>query len=726
MAKLPVEKTCQFVSCGVVFTAVGQGSHLRRYCDVHSVKARKPRAHVAGVTVKGRCAECGKKIPIARSRQPNVKYCSAECRQVKGRVGVRERAERLVELVGDDGSKAEGGVFRDGPVLEWLRNHPDVLRRALIGKLSGKEVAKLSGFTGAGVSRALATERINRKLLVKAGVWEPPRLVKAMLPTEKLLRVKALGPKGEGTEEFEGLVDELVRAYSVFSRYYFRLEGVRPLIQDFHLSWIRAIIVAWAVGGKQLILSPLRHGKSELLIRFVVWMIVMFPNIRIVWVAANSDVAKIMLGAVKDHLDNNTELVRDTLPLGETYRPDSRSGRPWSGKEIKVRQQSHVGAKSSSMLALGATSKILSRDMDLLIVDDLEDFDSTYELAQRKKTKAKFAEYGTRKTELTAWIDIGSRQNADDVSGSLLKVEGQDQAWRILVNTAHEDCQLDPDVIEGHDENGCVLFPEVRSYRWLMEKKMEMEALGVVGAYEMRYLNKPAPTSGIVFHVDQIRDKALDRSRDLGVEGLVGGRLVAGLDPASRGQQAAFGWHFVPGALSMIDLEVQQAGGFSGALDVMEDWAIRYRLLDWYYEDNSQQNEFFRDPRVTELKRRYGITITPHTTGKNKQDPELGISSMAPWYHDGTIILPYGTPEARRKVNVLISQLELWTTDGVTFGRHRKTDVKMASWFPFPRIVRWNRQANHQTRISRGPEQSYPGVSHSNAVPWATKYPKGR
>lgn len=175
----------------------------------------------------------------------------------------------------------------------------------------------------------------------------------------------------------------------------------------------------------------------------------------------------------------------------------------------------------------------------------------------------------------------------------------------------------------------------------------------------------------------------------------------------------------------MVDLETQQAGGIAGALELIEDWNVRYEIRDYYYEDNSQQVEFFADPRMRKLRTRLGLNIMPYTTGRNKQDPEFGISAMAPWYHNGVIDLPYATPEARRKVNVLLSQLEMWTTDGVLRGRHRPTDIKMAQWFPFPRMIRWSREAQYQTQLVRDTESSYPGISHLGAVPWHTPYPKG-
>jgi hypothetical protein len=527
----------------------------------------------------------------------------------------------------------------------------------------------------------------------------------------------------------------------VFSRFFFRLEGKRPIIKDFHAEWIRSVIVAYAVGGKQLILSPPRHGKSEMLVRFVIWFIAMDPNIRIMWVAASKDVAEIMIGAIKDHLENNEELVAAVLPPGDTFRPDRSSGRKWTGKEIKVRQCTHVGQKSSTVIALGRTSKILSRDVDILITDDIEDFDTTRELSQRIYSRNKMAEIGTRKEEHTAWLYISSRQHPDDIPQHLQGMEDTDQAWRVIVDTAHaEDCAEDPEIYENH--TACMLFPEVRSYRWLMEKKVEMEHLGIAGAYEMRYLNRPIPDSGIVFDVPLIREVALIRERGIGLgspeEGwqVPLGHLVGGLDPSARGIQASFLWNYrkdvdAPSGIkmSMIDLDAKQSGGVQGAIDTIMDWYARYQLVLWYYETNAQQAEFYKlvkEGVAKAMMAEYGhnpISIKEHSTGKNKQDAELGISAMAPLYHNSTVELPYGTGEARQKVNMLLRQLELWTTDGVVSNR-KKTDIKLAQWFPFVGKIQSFLKTNRKVRVQEAPESSYPETGFTES-PWATSYPGG-
>lgn len=468
-----------------------------------------------------------------------------------------------------------------------------------------------------------------------------------------------------------------------------------------------------------------------MLIRFVIWFIVMDPNIRIGWFCASRDVAELMLGAVKDHLENNERLIRATLPPGELYDPGLKSGRPWSKKEIKVAQQSHVGQKSSSLLALGLTSKFLSRDMDLIIIDDPEDFDSTNEEAQRKKARNKLAEVGTRKEEHTAEVYISSRQHPDDIPNHLLALEGTLLAWEQIVDSAHDlDCALDPDDFDIHVD--CMLFPEVRSYRWLMEKKLEMESLGIPHAFPMRYLNLPIPEDGQVFNMELIRENALNRERGLGLEGLPLGHVAAGLDPSARGIQASFMWHYANGKMSMVDMDDTQSGGQDGAVRIIREWYHLYTLTLWFYETNSQQVDFYNNIKKQVQSKPCHICGQAHSeiqikdfqTGQNKKDPELGISAMAPRYHDGRIDLPFGTNEARRKVNKLLRQLELWTVNGVE-NRKAKTDIKMASWFPYEHFVKMER-GNRTPESVVQKEGSYRGIQRMGTVPWAeTVYPYG-
>jgi hypothetical protein len=71
---------------------------------------------------------------------------------------------------------------------------------------------------------------------------------------------------------------------------------------------------------------------------------------------------------------------------------------------------------------------------------------------------------------------------------------------------------------------------------------------------------------------------------------------------------------------------------------------------------------------------------------------------------------------------MLLRQLELWTTDGVK-SKRSLTDIKMASWFPFPSIVKWGNQ-DRDVDIQISEESSYPGYGQVSTAPWGhTGYP---
>ena len=670
---------------------------------------------------------CRKRIP--KQRGLLALYCTKQHGTKAGweRQAAKRKAKLDAEALLDAPREFQQ---RTGELYRKIASDPN-LPLLLDGTIKADAYAPVLNVTTSALTRALHAHKVQGKLAVLQDEWVPSWRVRALLPADKLRRVKELGHEAVGSDEFETLIDELVAAYAAFSRWYFKLEGHRPLIKDFHLRWIRSIIVAYATGGKQLILSPPRHGKSEMLVRFVVWFIVMDPNIRIGWFCAGTDVAKLMLGAVKDYLENHEGLRDDTLPPGQSYKPERSTGRPWSAKEIKVAQQSHIGQKSSSLLALGRTSKFLSRDMDIIVIDDMEDLDDTNEPHMREKGRQKLAEIGTRKTEKTCEVYIGSRQHPDDIPNYIMAMDGSILQWNSIVDSAHdEDCGLDPDIFEIHVD--CMLFPEIRSYRWLMEKKLEMETLGLQHAYPMRYLNAPVAPDGQVFDMMQIRENSLDKERGLGLEGLPIGRLAAGLDPSARGIQAAFLWHYTPTKMSMVDLDTEQSGGQEGAIRVIYQWFHDYDLQLWFYETNSQQVDWYDNIKkhlATKGCTVCGdihpeIIIKDHNTGGNKKDAELGISSMAPRYHDGRIRLPFGTVAARQKVNRLLRQLELWTSDGIV-KKSAKTDIKMASWFPFPYFVKLERKDRKST-LRIAPESSYQNYGDYTEAPWSqTQYPGG-
>ena len=77
----------------------------------------------------------------------------------------------------------------------------------------------------------------------------------------------------ENWETPEDVIESL-KDFKDFRNRYFKTETGEPYeTADFHEKWINSIIKAIEEGGEQMILSPPRHGKTDLLTHFAVWQI---------------------------------------------------------------------------------------------------------------------------------------------------------------------------------------------------------------------------------------------------------------------------------------------------------------------------------------------------------------------------------------------------------------------------------------------------------------------
>ena len=668
---------------------------------------------------------CKKWIPL--SKNISAKYCTKACSQSVRNERVRKkkmisRKERdWEETASESEHRVKSGVYnrmvKAGHAQQIVDN-----------TMTASASAHILGVTIAAVSRAMGAYRKQLAIDEKASEWVMADKIAALVPSADLDRLTELGGgrlKGAEKREYKRLFKAAVKAFWKFESRYFTIGSKADMfvVKSFHKKILKGLLRTFIHGERLLVLTPPRHGKSELVLRFVGWLMVMYPNIQVLWVASNSKLAVIMTRKLKGVFQYNLKLRKEMLPPGGRF--GDKHAPKWAEDEFILYTRTNHTLKSSTFTAIGSTGTVAGRDADWIGIDDLEERKTVNTSDLRQKSREKHAEIMERKEGHTGVCTIASRQHPDDIPNHLLGMEGE-KAWNTLVFPAHDDaCNLDPDTVELYDTHqDCMLMPEVRDYAWLMDEKTNIELMGLPGRFPLRYLQKAVPVEGIIFDIPLIKEICLDPSRGLGPPPGITGRMVAGLDPAPRGTQAGFGWLWTEETTYMVDLEEAVGGSVLGAVDIMERWLSAYNLTDWIHEDNSGQIDAWKHvPSYRKLMMDSPVNIKPHTTGQNKHDPQFGISSMAAWYHSGRINLPYGTPEARRKVNILLRQLELWTTDGLT-GKG-KTDVKMASWLPFPRMQRWQYEAD-DVELVLVSDQSYPGIGDSNSAPWGyTAYPGG-
>lgn len=278
----------------------------------------------------------------------------------------------------------------------------------------------------------------------------------------------------------------------------------------------------------------------------------------------------------------------------------------------------------------------------------------------------------------------------------------------------------------------CMLFPEMRTYRWLMSKKRAAEAIGELHLYEMVYLNDPAP-EGFVFWTREISERAFDHHRGIGIpDDLPHLYRIAGLDPSASRFQAGFLWGIDlnppldSGVFKkyMIDVDNRRGGGLDPFLELAKLWLEMYELRHWVVEVNMYRTGFIKEPRAVNWFNENGILVEPHETQTNKHDPLYGVGSMRSDYtHDDpakvSVNLPYGSPEAKAKTELYVSQ-QLRFTDNAEKLRRRTTDLLMASWFPQKVIRRLiSEQESARQQFEYSPSFSGFDVTSLNDIPWS-------
>ena len=641
------------------------------------------------------------------------KYCSHACSSRTSYQKITGSASRtFVDKY--ESLEVDDKFLRHGDLYEILGSHP-ITDEILAGNITIGAGADKLGVDRTTMTRSLASVVVDR------------RMQKGTIPELTVTEMLAyLGPGDQdmpypNTPEYEEFLDANVAAFISFRDKFFVAGRTGDVIDRFvnlpyHRKWIRATLHAIFSGGQQMILSPPRHGKSELLIHFSVWLIVRNPDIRIMWVAKNDDMAEVMVGAVKDHLEFNTDLIEAFLGPEGKFKP-KKGG--WGALRIRVGNRTVIGQKAWTMIGVGWTGTILSRDVDFIVLDDVLDDRNTHGNAQREQNRHKLlTSVDSRNEAHTAFLIIGSRQHWDDFYGYLI----DDPLWNTIVTQAHDDnCDLDPHNMDIHRE--CMLWPDRHPYSWWYQKWQTQKRMGMEHLFEMVYQNRPRPSGKIAFVKEDLND-AKNLTRQLGDLSWFGDReynMVAGLDPAAVGHQAAWLWlyTFDKQKLYVLDAENPQGGGIAQFVELIERWHARFKLTHWVVETNNVQRIFIDDPQVREVCGRLGIGIEPHTTsGANRLDKEYGVPSMSRWFRDSMIDLPYSGDPARDITDTFIRQAINFDPGLAGKARRPISDLLMASWFPVRVIRSWMIERSQQAELTYEPMFAEYDTSTWEEAPW--------
>ena len=609
------------------------------------------------------------------------RYCNNRCKE---RHYAKRKRAKAKELLKAELSINETNVNRGEHYEEYVEKYAALIKEK---KIEQKYVAELLGIGPDIVSKMHNAYLVDLKNLELRQNWETPK---------------------EAIKSLESFED--------FRNRYFQTETGEPYeTADFHQRWITAILKAIDEGGEQMILSPPRHGKTDLLTHFAVWQICKNPNVRIMWVGGNEEIAKNAVGAVLDHLEHNEKLIQEFCGPGATFKPKARGGKSWTSGQFTIATRTVTGIKSPTMVAVGKGGKILSRDCDIIIADDIEDHGTTVQPSAREQTRQWWTTtLSSRKEEHTAIVVIGSRQHPEDLYNFLL----ENPQMETIVEEAHSsECVLPENDIEVHTD--CLLWASKRSYKWLLSRRQAAETTGGRAIFEMVYLNKAFVDGVTMFDIEEI-DTCRDVNRVIG-HIPPGTHLVAGLDPASTGFQACFLWAVdtQTGKMYMVDIENEEGGGIIQAKNSIKKWYEKYNLAHWVIEENGFQRAIRQDKDIKDYCARMGIYLEGHQTQKNKFGPIFGVGSMRELFREELISLPYGSAESETKSNIYRRQLIYFSTAASkAASRKQKSDVVMASWFPMRVIRRLQKERLAEVGLDYKPSFGEWNLSDMNESPW--------
>ena len=428
-----------------------------------------------------------------------------------------------------------------------------------------------------------------------------------------------------------------------------------------HLAWHDLL----SANRFAVILAPVGHGKTQqIAVGRAIYELGRNPNLRIGIISNAAEPAEKVLALISQHILENLR-VREVFPH---LKPHPNKALPWKSNAITVDRK--VLSKDASVRAFGAGGPVVGSRLDLIILDDVLDFENTNTDEQCKKIVRWFDTTVFTRLPVQGggriWV-IGTPWHVED----LLHVLKERPAWASTVSSA----VLNP---KAPRSQWVALWWEVVTAQFLRERYENMTP----HAFARKYLC-------------QVRDDASKRFQSEWIETCLqngrGRRLLA------RAPVQFVGGPEMP-CFTGVDLGVGQDEDhdlsvlFTIALDnrnrrlVADIQSGRWtapeiiQRIQWTYhrfnsiigvESNAAQDY------IRQFATDKSIPTVPLLTGENKYDEAFGIETLAVELRAGMWIIP--SSEAGEAID---PEIKGWISEMDNYLPHRHTgDRLMAAWF---------------------------------------------
>lgn len=456
--------------------------------------------------------------------------------------------------------------------------------------------------------------------------------------------------------------------------------------------------------SRVLINVPPEHAKSTTItINYVTYRVVTNPNIRVLVVSKNANMAKKFLTAIKTRLDHPGFMKMQTAfgPNGG-YKADATQ---WSADTIYLGTGRDSGEKDPTIQALGIRSQIYGARADLIVLDDCVMDSNAHEwqaqiewiqsmVITRLGRHGKLVIVGTRVAPVDLYREL--RQGEHFSSGkspftysampAVLQFDEDPKKWKTLwPESEQQENALDDPLPNG-------LYP-----KWdgpsLFKRRSEVTSSTWAMVYQQEDVESDSifPPAAIAGSVNGMRKRGPLKPDTPGHPRRIEGTYtVIGLDPAMAGATAAVvvTYNKADGRIYLLDC-VNMTEPTPGKIQtLLEEWVIKYKPQELRIEINAHQKAYVLDDVLRDFCTTHGCQLKPHYTSKNKWDSNFGVASMASLFgevRDGRFqdnnLIELPSNEGSEGIKTLVQQLITWKPE-----TKNPTDCVMALWFTIIRV----------------------------------------
>lgn len=564
----------------------------------------------------------------------------------------------------------------------------------------------------------------------KRGVsYSTVKLVKASMVTKKMPTLHepqaALPPPLHRNE----LCEEAQRALEDFD--FFRRRYFGHISTPWQVETANLFVRLLATPTKEYVVEncPPGVGKSTLVHDIAAWAICRNRRVRGLFGSRTSANAERQLMRLRRSLERTIPVqargdlvdrglacdAQSTLALDfGRFKPDG--GEVWRAESFVVLQDDDtaIEEKEPTWSAYGVDQGILGNRFECILWDDLVDRRNIRNIeAAEFLRKLWDEELETRLEPGGLLVLVGQRMAADDLYRYCLSKKaptedgeaGAIPMYDHVIYPAHDErkCELVHGLDATPQPEGCLLDP----YR-LPWRELRQIASNSPERYRVLYQQEDVDPASVLVDpvwvsggVDREGVQCpgcwdLDRGAGEIPPGLTDPFIsIATADPSPTRYWAVQWWIYHPATEQRILIDTlarrmdapdfldfnYATGNFTG---VMEEWQARSRTLGapiryWVVEDNAAQRFLLQYDHVRRWTAMRGVNLIPHQTHRNKSDPALGVTSIAPHWRYGRVRLPGSHRKGGREVALkLVDEVTRWPSAS-------KDDQVMANWF-----LEWN------------------------------------